>query len=200
LENVIFDGNVSTLYYPIVISSTQTIIRNSVFAKNQTALGYHQLHIDSDLSGSCVAILNSTIAWNAGGAYALGISAANGCTPLIANTLFWGNSGGDLGISAFGQFPPLLSNDDIGTFDLPPGTPIDGIFSLDPLFVDASSGNYALSDFSLLRDEGSDLSLVGGPGTEDVSGLARTYGAHPYIGAYEIQDVIFASGNDQSLH
>jgi hypothetical protein len=199
LENTIFEGNVSTAAHPIFISSTQSIIRNSVFAKSQTALSYYQLYVKADLSGSCVAVFNSTFAWSSGGRPALGIDVADVCTPLIANTLFWGNSGGDLHIGAFGQFPPLLSNDDIGTLDLPPGTPIDGIFSLDPLFVDASGGNYALSDFSLLRDEGSDLGFFGGPGVEDVSGLARTYGAHPDIGAYEIQDVIFASGNDQSL-
>lgn len=202
LENIIFENNGSTHYYPIQIHSTQTIVRNSVFAKNQVFAGYNQIHIRAQTSGFCAAVLNSTIVGNAGGSYALGISAPAGCTPLIANTLFWGNSSGDLYVSAPSQSSVSLYNNDIGDFATSPGVIIDEhetLVSVDPLFVDASGGNYALSDFSLLRDKGANLEIIGGPGPLDVSAFARTYGAHPDIGAHEIQDVIFASALDQSL-
>lgn len=200
LENTIFEGNIALNYFPIRIGAAQTVIRNSVFAKTQVFGGFPQILANIDGMGTCAAILNSTFVGNTGGSRALELRAGMGCTPLIANSLFWGNSSGDLYLSMMSQSSVFLLNDDIHEFGSSTDVTVNGqetLMSVNPLFVDASAGNYALSDFSLLHDKGSSLELIGGPGSFDVVGFKRTDGASPDIGAFEIQDVIFANGSDQ---
>ncbi len=65
--------------------------------------------------------------------------------------------------------------------------------SIDPLF----NVDYSLSDFSPLRDKGSAGAPFFSPGDFDVEGQPRIYHSeHVDIGAFEVQDVIFAHDFD----
>lgn len=90
----------------------------------------------------------------------------------VANTIAWDNAGGDL----------LLS-----------GGAASGSFNLvgvDPLFVDAGSGDYRLSALSDALDAGT-ATPPGGLGSFDLEHRARIAGALPDQGAYE-RDALFA--------
>jgi len=130
-------------------------------------------------SGVCVAyysagaLTNNTIAYNSGGGV---LRKADGSTtgiPVVTNCILWGNGGYDL------SGPATVTYSDVET-----GSPSgSGNIHSDPLFVDASGGDYRLRAGSPCIDAGSNSAP--GLGDVDFSGNPRVLGAAPDMGAHE---------------
>lgn len=137
----------------------------------------------------CVAIVNSTFTGNFSSVAAVELYVPS-CGALAANDILWGNPSGDIEI----HFPDTtyLVNDDLGNLGEAANTQSSNLLSTNPMF----NSDFSLCDASPLRDAGGDGSFIFSPGKFDVVGNPRVYGTHPDVGAYEIQDVIFANGVD----
>jgi hypothetical protein len=186
ISNAIFAGNVSVGSSAISISSTNSVlIENSLFYQNDTLSGLPSIQtvVNRPDNGFCVAIVQSTFTKNTSASPNIYI-ASNTCQTLLANDIFWGNPGGDLQFAA----PVHIENSDVTNLSDLNGTFASHVLSLDPLF----NSDLSLSDFSPLRDFG----VLGGfffdNGDYDVGGSTRIYGSSPDVGAFEIEDVIFA--------
>jgi hypothetical protein len=193
IYNVIFEGNGSSTNEAIFLSAIGGFIRvqNSIFLENYSFAGVNPIDIvNFSTSGNlCLEVINSTFTSNAASRSAVKLRAPM-CQSLLANDILWGNSGGDIDIS----YPAttILVNDDLGDLAEAAGTQSSALLSIDPMFYPDAS----LKDLSPLRDAGNDGGFVFSPGPYDVVGNQRVYGSHPDIGAFEIQDVIFAHGFD----
>jgi hypothetical protein len=195
--NTIFTSN-GALHAPgVVIAADNSVqVQNSLFVENYSWSGEPavELYNTNVISPICNLIINSTFSGNATSAAALSISNLGpDCTSLIANSLFWGNTADDA--TSFSALTYLLT-DDIANFG---GQFADsgGVVSIDPLFKDISGGDYSLKDDSPLHDLGTQGGFIWGLGEWDVAGNPRIDGKAPDIGAFEIQDVIFANGIEQ---
>lgn len=80
------------------------------------------------------------------------------------------------------------------------GTPAltDVMIGIDPRFVDDANGDYHIAYDSSARDGGT-KTPPGGLGLFDLDGNTRLVGAAPDVGAFEIQDSIFANGFEVKL-
>lgn len=92
----------------------------------------------------------------------------------LESSIVWDNDGGDL----------LISGSNMTTADNPVG--------VDPNFVDAPGGDYALAELSTAIDAGS-ASPTGGLGPFDLAHGPRTVGSLPDQGAFE-HGALFADG------
>jgi hypothetical protein len=216
LKNVVLKNN-TTAFSPYTATITsfggRVFIRNSVIADNLSLNASSETVLIRSENGAqpgyCIVITNSTLSGSkSNGADAVRMKSTNlQCTQLVANSIFWGNQGTNVAVILDSAGDSLFETnviEDNGNFGIvvPSGTPtfVDLYKDTDPMFTDGPGGDYSLRDDSPLRDAGNDLGVFGGPGSTDVLGRQRTYGAHPDIGAYEVQDVIFANGFDQWLH
>ncbi|MET0232137.1 MAG: hypothetical protein ABW186_14480 [Rhodanobacteraceae bacterium] len=193
IENVIFLNNGSSTAPAVYLlaGSAAVFVQNSLFAGNVTfgqsnavLIGSRRLSAFGDL------IVNSTFSGNASSLPALDVYTPNS-SAIVANDILWGNTGGDVVFSN----PPssYVLNDDFGDLLEAGGTQSANLVSVDPLF----KPDFSLDDLSPLRDKGNTGSAIFSPGLFDVAGLPRVYhNEKPDIGAFEIQDVIFASGVD----
>jgi hypothetical protein len=193
-ENTMFLGNASTMTSAINFSAAQGAIsvQNSVFASNVTFAAINPVRFRSVRNGSlCATLVNSTFAGNLSNLPALYLITPN-CSAVAANDIFWANLPG--GGIAFANAPGVyLIADDLADLNEATGTQAAGLLSVDPLFDVA----FSLQDYSPLRDKGNIGGGVFSPGMFDVGGQPRIYHAElPDIGAFEIQDVIFASSLD----
>lgn len=114
------------------------------------------------------------------------------------NNVFWGNNPARLPNTVDLELDWVdTRHDDIQT---PTGTPISSVgqMQIDPQFVDAAGGDFALAAGSPLIDQGD----TGGPGTLtefDIVGAARVAGPGVDVGAYErelpiVLDPLFDDG------
>ncbi len=197
VDNVKFLDNVSSTPAVIFLSpgAGSMSIRNSLFARNVAAMGFSYVELDgfdpnADL---CIEVVNSTFVTNPSTGVRLTTPT---CLSILANDIFWGHSG-----NFYADSPALayLMEDDFFNPTDAANTHATDLISLDPLF----NADFSLADYSLLRNRGSDGGFGYTPGDFDVVGNPRIYdagqpGSHADIGAYEIQDVIFASALDQT--
>jgi hypothetical protein len=192
IDRMIFKGNVSAGDNAIWLGAANggLTISNSVFDQNASLAGYNAVRIYSPRPDDslCIEIVHSTFARNVASVPAIGLGGSGllePCTPLVVNSIFWGNSTGQLELNwpAVGYF----FNDDVADLDELADMAVTNSMSLDPLFGD----DLSLSDMSPLREAGVTGALFSN-GVRDVVGSMRIYGPKPDIGAFEIQDVIFA--------
>lgn len=194
LENAIFSGNGSTTKPAVYVFSDQgaVIIQNALFVSNVSFSGQSAVRFGSLRAGGsvCTSIVNTTFTANTTSTAGVDVS-TQACFALAANDIFWGNgAGGDV------QFDnpnnTYLEYSDLGDLAEAQNTQSSNLLSVDPMFLP----DYSLHDLSPLRNLGSPGGFVFTPGQYDVVGNPRTYGLYPDIGAYEIQDVIYAGGFD----
>lgn len=193
-ENDIFSDNAAIHGNGVKVDSINVEIKNALFYGNSSWSGDASVLVYSSNFSDAVAVViaNSTFANNLSSFAALEISqASTSSASVIANSLFWGNSGSD---AAF-YTSAYLTNDDITYYD---GqiTQSTGLVSISPFFKNSPAGDFSLKDDSPLRDMGASNGFVWWPGDWDVRGKPRTSGVMPDVGAFEIQDVIFANGFD----
>lgn len=190
IDNVMFIDNSSlnSAVISLMADAGAVSVRNALFASTIALGSSSPIRIGSLRNGSfCTMIVNSTFASTAASAPALQVSAMN-CPAVIANDILWDNpQGGDLVVDA--PLNAFLFSMDIERTDQASGTHVTDLYSVDPQL----KADFSLADLSPLRDKGNPGTLVFAPGDFDVVGNPRTYhGILPDIGAFEIQDVIFA--------
>jgi hypothetical protein len=192
IYNSIFSGNSSLANAAIFFgaSSGTLVVQNSLFESNASFAGMSPIGFSGvAINNLCMEVVNSTFTQNASSQPGVRISTP-ACVALVANSIFWGNSGGDINIG----IPAMTSmvNDDLGNLDEAANTQAVNLLSINPMF----NPDFSLQDTSPLRDAGSTGNIFFSPGNFDVIGSPRIYGTNPDIGAFEIQDVIFASAFD----
>jgi len=151
------------------------IIINCLFVGNEAPVGGGMRNNDPS-----PIVTDTTIAFNVGS----GIASRNGSSPVLANSIVWGNAGGSVSV----QDPPIVSYSDVEG-----GFPGVGNIDLDPLFVDpaGADGNpatlddndYHLTESSPAIDVGSN-DAPGLPPT-DLDGNPRIAAGTVDMGAFE---------------
>jgi predicted outer membrane repeat protein len=164
-------------------------LSNCFVSRNMAGSGGGVAVNEAATPGSSLALLGCSVAGNkasgAGGGVRVNFTGADTLTAAIRNSILWGNKAGagdDLSVAALGTATNCtLTASDVGEVD---GTCGDGggNASIDPRFVNASSGNLHLQPTSPVRDLG-DCGL--GP-ADDVDGQPRPQGAGCDMGADEI--------------
>ena len=207
ISNVVLSENVAPQYAGIGIYGNGAIqLQNSLFSSNASWNGGAAIEVQNGNVGGllCNWIINSTIAGNSSSL--AGLSLQNNdptCPSIVANSVFWDN--GDKGTGEHDlkvSSETFLISDDVTVIDVDIGPlhPDSASFSMDPLFKDSSSGDYRVRDDSPLRDRGtSDGGFIWSPGDWDVVGKPRFDNGLADIGAFEVQDVIYAHGFDWQL-
>ena len=190
VDNMMFvdNGSLVSAAISLMTDSGAVSVRNSLFAATTVLGTTSAVQIGSLRNGSfCALIVNSTFASTAATEPALQVSTAN-CPAVLANDILWNNpQGGDVVFDAPSN--AYLSSNDIEHAADAGGTHVTDLYSVDPQF----RPDYSLSDLSALRDKGNAGTGLFSPGAFDVVGNPRVYfGVLPDIGAFEIQDVIFA--------
>ncbi|HJT97774.1 MAG TPA: hypothetical protein VJ696_05610 [Rhodanobacteraceae bacterium] len=190
VDNVMFIDNSSLASSAISVMADigSVSVRNSLFASTVALGNASPVRIGSLRNGSfCALIVNSTFAATAAAAPALQVSTPD-CPAVVANDIFWNNAPGG-GVVFDAPDNAYLFSNDIEASAEAAGTHVTDLYSVDPQF----NPDFSLSDLSALRDKGNEGTAVFSPGTFDVVGQPRIYhGELPDIGAFEIQDVIFA--------
>jgi hypothetical protein len=192
IDNMMVLGNVSTNNAAVYVFANQGTLKihDSLFASNSSFAGVSPVHLGRlQANGSaCAEIINTTFTNNMSST--IGVDIVTQCPTIVANDIFWGNPGGDV----FFEYASssILGNDDFGNLAEAANTQSSNLLSVDPLF----NADYSLRDLSPLRNLGDPGGFLFALGQYDVVGNPRIYGARPDIGAFEIQDVIFAHGFD----
>lgn len=196
IQHAMFLNNSSTAKSAVYIFAAKgtLTVQDSVFANNQSSsVTESPVHMGSLSSGGgvCALIINSTFAGNSSAAAAALDVYASMCIAIAANDIFW--DAAPAGVHF--EYPQwtYLGNDDF--FDLSEAAnaaQTTALLSVDPMFY----SDFSLHDLSPLRNLGDPGGFLFALGQYDVIGNPRTYGAKPDIGAFEIQDVIFAHGFD----
>jgi hypothetical protein len=199
IDRVIFEGMGSPDWHAIYLSTSNgsLSISNSIFRQNASfgdsvsAIVIDNRRMDNSL---CTGIVQSTFARNQS-VTVPAIAITGMCSPLVVNSVFWDNIPGQLTIDpATGYF----ANDDVMTMSEIANMQATHSFSLDPMFAP----DLSIGDMSPLREAG----ISGGSGSlfsngdRDVVGATRIYGMNPDIGAFELQDVIFAHPFDWQIN
>ncbi len=187
------DGGYTAVQFSVDQGSL--VVRNNLFTGNTTESGIQA--IDLLLNAAPIApqapmvnpnggFNNNTVTANDAVGWAAKLHGSGFWS--VANNIAWGNPNFDLLLE---QHVALYDND-IGSYQ---GTPSadTGNVSIDPGFVDSGSGNYRLRGNSPLLDQGVNAPY-GGIGAYDAGGNDRVVFGVVDIGAYELQDGIFADG------
>ncbi len=198
VENCIFyanrhDGSFAGALYAYAGPGSILTVRNNVFLDN-IAAGVGAAYLDAH--GGVAHVHGNTLVFNqlTGTSVVGGILASGPGSYVLANNLFWQNSGGDLFNSAgLGSGSLALFNNDIGPVLGAAASADSGNFHRDPQFA-AGLLNLRLRSGSPLVNAG-DISPEGGIGDYDVANAQRLQGAGVDIGAYE-SDVLFFNGFD----
>lgn len=162
-------------------------IANNAIAGNSAELSGGGIYCHE----SSPTITNTTVTENSAELSGGGIYCYESSAPAMTNTILWDNSPQEIYFSADG-FPNTVTSsysdveggqaeiatNDNGTIDWR-----EGNIDVDPLFVDATNGNYHLSDLSPCISAGTSN---GAPST-DIEGNPRPdpHGSNPDMGAYE---------------
>jgi hypothetical protein len=194
VENVKFLVNGSTVTPGVYLIAAQgaAIVKNAVFAENTSFGSASAVRIGSLRTGSfCTLLINSTFTQNASSLSALNVMTP-ACSAIVANDIFWGNNiGADVDFADIQD--AYLFADDFHDPTEAAGAHTSALLSVDPIFMP----DLSLSDFSPLRDRGFSGGAIFDVGAFDVDGRPRSYyGVLPDVGAFEIQDVIFADAFD----
>jgi len=200
IENAMFLGNWSTTKSAVYIFAAKgsLTVQDSVFANNQSSSPTESaVHLGSlSTTGSlCALIINSTFASNSTAAAAAVDVYASMCIAAAANDIFWDASPAGVKFE-YPQWAYLTNDDFYDLSEADNAAQATALLSADPMFINS---DFSLGDMSPLRDLGSPGGFIFAVGPYDVIGNPRTYGAKPDIGAFEIQDVIFAHGFDFTL-
>ena len=110
----------------------------------------------------------------------------------VSNNIVWDGNPNDIYNNSASAPNMIFANNDVDGFYMPP-TQIIRDINEDPKFIDAAHGNYRLMGNSPARDAGENSP----PGTTrnyDLEGNPRVVFGTVDMGAYEIQDKIFADG------
>lgn len=113
-------------------------------------------------------------------------------TFTVSNNVVWDGGPYDIYDDIDSAPNMVFANNDVDSFFATPATSIDDI-NKDPKFIDAAHGNYRLMGNSPARDAGENSP----PGTTrnyDIDGNPRVVFSTVDMGAYEIQQEIFADG------
>jgi hypothetical protein len=197
LENVLVRANQSNLFVASLGSNGHIIVRGSAFVGNTSAnFAGGAISLISNRQGTGIGVIfnSNTVAGNVvqqGSSRAgLAISGTGQGDVRIANNIFWNNGGGDLNVSV--QATVYLDHDDIGSRSIGPSVTVveTSSFNTDPQF-ELPQG-FRLKSTSPLRDSGAP-SPIGGTLATDIEGMQRAVFGGVDIGAYEIQDRIFAN-------
>ncbi len=205
VENNVFtnlEGRVGSGVTAVELDSDQgtILVRNNLFANNRTDSLASPVHLlaNNPVFSYVGEFTNNTATGNmtgdSNGTETGGIHITGAGIWSVTNNITWGNSGHDLHL---GPNIYYLHNNDIGSST--GGTPFStgNNLAVDPGFVD-TNGNYRLRGDSPLVNAGLN-SAPGGIGTYDIGGAPGTnrlvFGTVD-IGAYELQDRIFADSFD----
>jgi hypothetical protein len=194
IRHALFLGNDSATKSAVYIFAAKgsLVVKDSVFANNQsegtTESAVHMGSLSTS-AASQVEILNSTFANNSSTA-AAGLDVYSSlCDTIAANNIFW-NSGSAAVRFEHPEWTYLWNSDFSDLSEAANAAQATALSSLDPLF----QPDLSLHDLSPLRDKGAPSGFTFLLEPYDVIGNPRVYGANPEIGAFEIQDVIFANG------
>ncbi|MCB1565923.1 MAG: cadherin-like beta sandwich domain-containing protein [Xanthomonadales bacterium] len=166
-ESVWFSGSIGELR-----------LRNSLIVDNSPINAAMKLQTTGTPN---VDIIHVTVANNSGVGLWL---AASTYKPRISNSVFHGNSGGDLQFDAPFAQGPILRRVLYGSLTGSIHADSVGASSGDPLFVSAGNGDYHLGAGSTAINAGSPALLEAG-WAEDLDGLPRWQGSSPDLGVYE---------------
>ncbi len=164
----------STMGGGIYAAGSSALVENCLIAGNQTnyaGAGVYDWN-------SNATYLNCTIAGNGTGG---GLSGSD--TPVVTNCIVWGNT--DIQVSAGTVTYSDVDEDGYGAAGGMPDA--NGNIRLNPLFMNAAEGNYALRLGSPCIDAGTD---TGAP-DEDILGTTRPQGDAFDMGAYEYDGIIY---------
>jgi hypothetical protein len=167
-------------------SKSHRTIANTVIAGNESSGIYSQITEDTVAHWR---IINTTISnnINGGGDNGYGIEAFtldNGLLNAhIYNSIIWGNEQDDISIRWDITFK--ADHSDIGNVDAEYGATYNqgtGIMNIDPLFVDATNGNFHLKGSSPVIDKGINkgIPLIDFEGDARISGIGVDIGADEY--------------------
>jgi parallel beta-helix repeat protein len=174
--NTIVDNSASLNGGGVYISSTTAVIKNTVIANNEagTLGGGVYCWVGGDPT-----IRHCTIVGNGGGASSGGFVATDG-SPTIENTIIaFGTAGAAM--QCFGSAAPVVTCSDL--YGNPGGNALCGIdggdnISADPLFCDATEGDYTLDPASFCAPANSPCALLIGALPE---GCATSATEAPYV-------------------
>ena len=199
LQRIVVRGNHSTYAFHAYTEGSVTV-RNSAFIDNVITQAYMSAAIfDSDgTSGTAkLTFVGNTAAGNTtqqtGNFARIKLWVKSG-TLDVYNNVFCGNADHDLQINVESGVAATVAYNDICSSGVWGGAIAEvANLNVDPGFVGA--GDYHLRGDSPLRDSG-DNSPPGGTDSIDAGGKTRVVFGTVDIGAYELQDLIFADGFD----
>lgn len=194
IERSVFRSNTSTWGsgggIRLMVFGGEVLLRDNLTEGNTATNG---AGVSAACYGGRLRIVHDTVTGNAsepsygvgGGFYvAVGAEAAD---VELRNTIAWGNTAGygaDLYLGNSAGATLLVANSDFGGLHTDGAAPLlVANLSADPIFVDAGSGDYHLSEASPCLDA-ADAAAPGMPAT-DFEGDARILGFAPDIGADE---------------
>jgi hypothetical protein len=201
VENSLFIDNATTdtTLDILNVNGLTYFLDNAVVANTvQANLGQEAVRIESGPGAAIAAYINNnTIAGNidTNGLGVTGLAIVGGSNFDVANNILWNSDYCDINAwSEPGDPLPAVNYDDNDIDSAcvavpPPGT---GTIQADPLFIDATNGNFRLRPDSPARDAG-DNSPPGTTRNIDLDGLPRVVGRVD-MGAYEVPDHIFGDG------
>lgn len=167
LDNAIVDNIVSPGFGAVLIYGGGTTLPYSAFANNNTFAN----NTTTDSHTAAGLVLSGSAAFS------------------LANNIVWDGSLSDM--NNFSTNAVFLNND-IDSFGQTPLTGSTGNINLDPLFIDYFNNRH-VQDASPTHNSG-DPSPPGTVRSIDLDGNPRTINGLIDMGAYELQDVIFANG------
>ncbi len=140
------------------IESSSTTLINCVFSDNSA--GYNAGGI-CNLNSSSLSLTNCTFYGNSATSYGGGLANFNTCSLVIQNSIFWGNTVAAEKDQIYNSGTASISFTDIeesngsgASWDTSLGTDNGGNIDEDPLFANASSGDFHLQTNSLCIDAG----------------------------------------------
>jgi len=172
-------------------TGNMAIVHNTLIVGNSADQGDSAVEVVSN--GDGVGFYDNTVSGNsvpaAGAARSVYLASTDG-TCDVANNIIQSNPNGGLWMSCTGA--ATLYFNDIGNILNDSGALRAGNVSIDPMFVDASGGNYRLAASSPLI--GMSHWLTGGA---DLLGASYPTSGHQDVGAYE--DTIFVDSFDEQV-
>jgi len=167
------------IYDTSLLITDTSRLTNVLIVKNQASDG-------GGLNTCANAILtNVTISGNASTSFGGGVLLVSTSKLTIQNSIVWGNTetGNISNIASLGSTPTYQSCL-IGGASISGGIILNG----NPLFVDATAGNYQLQVYSPAIDAANPAYLIGI--NTDLNNTNRIYGLNPDLGPYELQEFL----------
>lgn len=206
VSNQISQNTAGTFGGGVSIGNGSMLVSNNVITNNEARAGGSAIRGYSYVEGTSVDVVNNSVIDNhstLGGTIAIG----NASNLTVSNNIIWGNASTATGrdLKIIGDVGNLqIENNVINLLD--GGVYLDkspahgqnstdnldqfGNVNVTPTFVDSASGNYRLTDQSVLNS-GKDLEAAG---LVDADGNPRFYGEGIDIGAYEFVQQLVADG------